>query len=116
MLGASGAIHSKSLLNLIKLVKCMLIVLNVILFYITFHFSTYIYLSWDNYVIYGLRFKWIGESYSSFVAVCWISAAVFLIVSWKSMAGRTGLLQVVVLAATPTLFYLVFGELAHLML
>ena len=116
MLGAFGAIHSKSLRRFIKIVNYLLMTLNVILFYITFHFSTYISLSWDNYVIYGLRVKWIGESYSSFVVMCWISAAVFLVVSWKSMAGRTGLLQVVVLAATPTLFYLVFGELAYLML
>ena len=115
MLGGSGAIHSRGLRNLMKIVKYLLMTLNVILFYITLHFSTYISLSWDNYVIYGLRVKWIGESYSSFVAVCWISAAVFLFVSWKSMAGRTGLLQVVVLAAAPTLFYLVFGELAYLM-
>lgn len=116
MLEVPEGILIKILRNLANIAKWALIAVNVTLFYITFHFSTYISLSLDHYVVYGFSTMWFGQSYLSFIVGCWISAAVFLVVSWKSMAVPTGLLQMTILAATPTLFYLVFGELTYLML
>lgn len=100
----------------VPMTKWILVAINLVLFYITFQYAAYITLAWDNYVIYGFYVKWFIQSYLSFVIACWISAAVFLVVTWKSMAAPASALQMIILAATPVIFCLVFGEFIYRML
>lgn len=96
--------------------KWVLVTINLVLFYITFHYTAYIILSWDSYVIYGFYVKWFFLNYWSFVLACGISAVVFSIVTWKSMAAPLSVQQMIILVAAPTIYCLVFRELVYQML
>lgn len=97
-------------------IKWILVAVNLVLFYVTFQYAAYITLASDNYVIYGFYVKWFSQSYLGFVIACWVSAAVFSVVTWRSMAAPVSVLQVVILAATPATFCLVFRELIYAMI
>lgn len=95
--------------------KWVLVILNIILFYITFQYAAYIALSMGRYTIYVSPRTWIYQSQWSFLVACAIAAAVFLGVAWRSMSAPMSVLQMISLFAAPVAFFGIFGELIYAM-
>ena len=96
--------------------KMLLIILNMVLFYIAFHHAAYIYFSFGIYrASYGL-IGWIYRSQWSFLLASAVAAAVFFAVGWTSMRPPAKLVPVILLVAAPAAFFLIFGELVSAML
>ena len=91
--------------------KWVLIILNIVLFYITFQYSAYIAFSMGRYAIFFPPRAWKQVDQYTLLAACAVAAAVFLGVAWRSMIAPLSVLQMIVLFAGPVAFYGIFGEM-----